>query len=288
MLIGKLVKDHIVKLFEHCEYQDRDELFNLMNKEYSKEKFNINFPFCKEINLINNEDYKRFWKEKYQVRNKKLRVCSQWVVNSKDLFLDYLLLKNIITSNEFAHFQEIVQKKSKTRKIISHSKNSIKEKEIALRKNSVEKFYSQISSKLKDEAQMMSEHYEHFYSLEKSIRNLIVENMMKEFGENWWNNNVDPEIQNNVNYKIKYELGSILTKQSDHNIDYTTFGELRKIILSNWKIFSVLFNKDKSTFNRIMTDLNKLRNPIAHCTPFIDKEITRLNLTIDDWFELLK
>ena len=39
MLIGKLVKEHIIKIFEYCENQDRDELFNLMNDEYSKRMF---------------------------------------------------------------------------------------------------------------------------------------------------------------------------------------------------------------------------------------------------------
>jgi len=84
MLIGKLVKEHISKIFDYCETQNPDELFNLMNKEYSKRVFNINFPFCKEIKLIEDDgEYVRFWKKDYQVRNKNLRVCSQWVIGSK-------------------------------------------------------------------------------------------------------------------------------------------------------------------------------------------------------------
>lgn len=301
MLIGKLVKDHISKIFEYCETQDRDELFNLLNKEYSKRLFNINFPFCKEVNMILEDDeYVRFWKTDYEVRNKTIRVCSQWVINSKDLFLDYLLSKNIINEQEFEHYQKIVLKNPIIRNNINpiriKSKQEIPENfdsihyniEILKENSQNQKYDSKISLELRSEAQQMSKHYEVFYSLERSIRNLIVVAMIEKYGENWWDNKVSFEIKRSVNSKIEYELGSVLTKQSDRKIDYTTFGELRKIITTNWMLFSSQFNKDKTAFNRIMTDLNKLRNPIAHCTPLIEKEVSRLDITVDDWFELLK
>lgn len=34
--------------------------------------------------------------------------------------------------------------------------------------------------------------------------------------------------------------------------------------------------------------LNRLRVPIAHCTPLADKEIKRLDIRIDDWFVISK
>jgi hypothetical protein len=37
-----------------------------------------------------------------------------------------------------------------------------------------------------------------------------------------------------------------------------------------------------------MIDLNRLRVSIAHCTPLAKKEINRLEIRIDDWFDLLK
>lgn len=71
MIIGKLVKDNILRIYHYCETQDKDELFNLMNKEYSKRIFNINFPFCKEVDLILKDDeYDRFWKTDYEIRGK--------------------------------------------------------------------------------------------------------------------------------------------------------------------------------------------------------------------------
>ncbi len=44
---------------------------------------------------------------------------------------------------------------------------------------------------------------------------------------------------------------------------------------------------DKMAFTRIMTSLNMLRGPIAHCCPLADDEVVRLQLTVKDWFRLM-
>lgn len=126
-LIGELVKDHISKIFHYCETQDRDELFRLMDKGYSKRKFNIGYPFCKELSLLTEKESKRFYKLNYEVDDKIVRVCSQWVITSKDLFLDYLLSKRIITEQEFVHYQNIVQKKPSIKKSIAPVKIEVKQ-----------------------------------------------------------------------------------------------------------------------------------------------------------------
>ena len=37
-----------------------------------------------------------------------------------------------------------------------------------------------------------------------------------------------------------------------------------------------------------MTNLNQLRGPIAHCSPFAEDEVVRLELTVKDWFRLME
>jgi len=39
--------------------------------------------------------------------------------------------------------------------------------------------------------------------------------------------------------------------------------------------------------NETLIDLNRLRVPIAHCTPLAKKEVKRLELRIEDWYDLL-
>ena len=38
----------------------------------------------------------------------------------------------------------------------------------------------------------------------------------------------------------------------------------------------------------IMTSLNTLRAPIAHCSPLAEDEVVRFQLTVKDWFRLME
>lgn len=155
---------------------------------------------------------------------------------------------------------------------------------IKIKSESVEDF--DFDPAFKSEAAAMSKHYELFYCLERSIRSLIVELMKKKYGEKWWEQRVKSEIKENVETNIQREADTGYTKRSGNKIDYTTFGELRQIVKFNWDAFSDSFTS-LNAFNNIMITLNTLRVPIAHCTQFADDEVTRLHLTVKDWFRLI-
>ncbi len=148
-------------------------------------------------------------------------------------------------------------------------------------------YYLQFSSDFRKEAKIMAQHYEVFYCLEKSIRSLVVQLMFEKFGENWWDR-VKEDVQKNVELNIKREEESGFTIRSEHKIDYTTFGELSQIVTGNWEAFENLFKRGQRAFQKIMTNLNQLRGPIAHCSPFAEDEIVRLELTVKDWFRIME
>ena len=66
-------------------------------------------------------------------------------------------------------------------------------------------------------------------------------------------------------------------------LDYTNFGELGQIIMSNWEEFADIFT-DIRAVERILNNLNTLRAAIAHCTPLAEDEEVRLHLSLRDWF----
>ncbi len=148
-------------------------------------------------------------------------------------------------------------------------------------------YYLQFSSAFRNEAKEMAEHYEVFYCLERSIRTLVVQLMKEKYGENWWTEKVNPAIVVNVDNNIKREEESGFTQRSELKIDYTTFGELGQIVSNNWEAFSDLF-KNPRAFQKIMTSLNLLRGPIAHCCPLAEDEVVRLEITVKDWFRLME
>ena len=150
-----------------------------------------------------------------------------------------------------------------------------------------EEFYPQIDRDIRNEAARMAKHYEVFYSLEKSIRGLIHGTLAEKYGDDWWE---EPEIvpdpiKNDAKQNMQRELDHAVAPRSNFEIDYTTFGQLADIVRHRWDDFDI-FNSKKG-FNKVMTSLNVLRGPIAHCCPLPESESVRLNTTVEDWFRLM-
>jgi hypothetical protein len=148
-------------------------------------------------------------------------------------------------------------------------------------------YYPQFEHEVRAEAAEMARHFEVFYCLERSIRSLITETFDDAAGAAWWDSGkIPPNIVSGVKDRQQRELDSGMTRRSDAPIDYTTFGELSVIITSNWPLFTTIFKSPKAV-ERIMSSLNMLRGPIAHCCPISDDEVLRLRLTVKDWFRLI-
>lgn len=155
-------------------------------------------------------------------------------------------------------------------------------------KDKDEEYYPQFDHMIRVQAREMAVHYELFYCLEVSIRQLIQEKMNAELGDDWWHKAVIPDhIKKNVTDNIQREIDSAFSQRADHEIDYTTFGELGEIVRKNWDHVGDIFNSQKA-FNRVMHSLNLLRGPIAHCSPLAADEVVRLKLTVGDWFRLME
>ena len=150
-----------------------------------------------------------------------------------------------------------------------------------------EDYYPQFAHALRQEASEMGKHYEVFYCLEKSIRKLIAETLEAQHGENWWVSRVPQSVRDNASGNMQREVDSGMTLRSEEEIDFTTFGELGEIVRNNWDDFDAIFSSQKA-FTKIMTSLNMLRAPIAHCCPLAEDEIVRLRLTVKDWFRLME
>ncbi len=278
MKIGQLVKSFIPQILDYASSQNSEELINLLDDSYSKQTFGINYPFLVKVSSdIVHFESKRFWKTEYKAGDNLYRVCSQWVVTHKTKFLNYLLEHKLINESKFDDLNTLVQYTAQptrsTPKIIQRKTTS-----------NLDNYFDQ---SLIGEASLMAYHYQKFYCLERSIRNLVREVMSQHYGDSWWSK-IDRRVRHNVSNNMEYEFDTSHTKRSEHKIDYTTFGDLRKIINADWRIFQPKFNRNLTSVNEVLVDINRLRVPIAHCTPLVDKEVKRLDIRIDDWFELLK
>jgi hypothetical protein len=151
-----------------------------------------------------------------------------------------------------------------------------------------EAYYPQIESAIRAEAAQMAPHYEVFYSLERTIRALVVDTLDEEEGSTWWESGRIPaQIKKDAEDRQKAEIDKAVTPRSDIPIDYTNFGELGEVIKSNWDLFGQTFTSVKAV-ERVTANLNTLRGPIAHCSPLAEDEIVRLRLSVRDWFRLME
>ena len=153
-----------------------------------------------------------------------------------------------------------------------------------------ENYYPQFGIAIRDDAHKMSTYYELFYCLERSVRELVSQTLSQSVNnaEDWWNlSNIPENIKREVEGRIQREKDSGVTIRSDSELDYTTFGELSNIIISNWTLFGSIFSSKKAV-EKIMNSLNPLRGSIAHCSMLADDEVIRLKLTIRDWFRLME
>lgn len=148
-------------------------------------------------------------------------------------------------------------------------------------------YFPQFDLSLRAEAKRMARHYEIFYCLERSIRQLLTDVFDASNEEDWWDKLVPDVVRQNVKKSVRRERESAVTPRSDRDIDYTTFGELSEIIKSNWNLFGGTVFSDIKAVEKVMGNLNSLRNPIAHCSPLADDEVLRLELSLRDWFRIM-
>lgn len=94
MKIGQFVTRNVPAIFQHCETDDPSEFTRLQDPQYSKETFDINYPFCKPISKIRPEEHVRFYNAIHAVHGIPVRVTSQWfnppTSKSRPLFRQYL------------------------------------------------------------------------------------------------------------------------------------------------------------------------------------------------------
>jgi len=151
-----------------------------------------------------------------------------------------------------------------------------------------EDYYPQIDRAIRSEAARMAQHYEVFYSLEKSIRNLVSESLLAVDGTDWWDQGRVPvKVKQDAETRMKKEIDTGVTRRSSDPIDFTTFGELGELIKANWDLFGSLFSSPKAV-EKVMASLNTLRGPVAHCSPLAEDEVVRLRLSVRDWFRLME
>lgn len=150
-----------------------------------------------------------------------------------------------------------------------------------------EAYFLQFPATLRRQAAEMARYYQIFYCLENEIRDMIESQLEDAYGEGWWDEHCPDSVKAAVDNNKKREQDNGVTLRSSHPIDYTTFGELGEVLKFSWDIFGATFNS-KRGMEKVMSSLNLLRGPIAHCAPLAEDEVLRLHLAVRDFYRLME
>ncbi len=105
MKIGRIVKRHIRAVLDQCEAQDPSEFLRLQDATYSKDTFDINYPFCTPVTKVSRTEQGRYWRDQFTCHGIPVRVTSQWfnppTSRSLALFRSYLLKRGIVIEETF-------------------------------------------------------------------------------------------------------------------------------------------------------------------------------------------
>jgi len=136
-----------------------------------------------------------------------------------------------------------------------------------------------LPSNLEKQASMMSSIYPHFYAFENLLRHVIMSTLERKYGNNWWDMaNISREIKDQVEKRRKEEgKNRWVGRRGAHSIFYTDFGDLGRIINTNYQDFKDIF-PDLTWITSRINDIEESRNIIAHNNPLPEKEITRIKI----------
>lgn len=144
-----------------------------------------------------------------------------------------------------------------------------------------------IPNKIQDEALAMSKIYPLVYIFENSVRNIIVTVLENKYGTNWWELKVTDNVRKNVKKVMnKQEDNPWHGKRGQHEIYYTTIGDLKSIIDNNWKDFKPIL-RNLEHIKVLIDKIEMSRNVFAHNNPLEKDDIDRLRINFKDWMKLI-
>lgn len=140
-----------------------------------------------------------------------------------------------------------------------------------------------LDDNLVNRAKRMATVYTAITAFENTVREFIVNKLLEEEGENWWENCVSEKIRNKAisrrdeESKIRWH-----TPRGDSIINYTEFGDLTSIMIQNWLHFEYHLQSQEWA-RHIITTLERSRNVIMHSGELANEDIERIGTQIRDW-----
>ncbi|MHB8086705.1 MAG: Swt1 family HEPN domain-containing protein [Anaerolineaceae bacterium] len=141
-----------------------------------------------------------------------------------------------------------------------------------------------------NDAEKMAEIYTLLYVFENSLRKLVITVMSDSYGIDWWDTISTPKalkMKNGANFRIADEKrNSWHGKRGTHPIYYTDLSDFYDFIDEYWPKFKVYF-PTKNWLGTRLEEISRSRNTIDHHNTLSNRDINRLQIYFEDWFNQL-
>jgi len=145
-----------------------------------------------------------------------------------------------------------------------------------------------LSTSMAHDAERMTELHAKYYVLENSFRRVISRVLESAHGVNWWDTCVPTEVKDKVRMRrLQEDKTPWHGKRGQHEIFYSDFGDLRRLIEKNWPDFQRLF-PSRPWITQRLDELEPPRNVHAHHNPVSKRDQQRIDLYFHDWVDLLR
>lgn len=122
-----------------------------------------------------------------------------------------------------------------------------------------------------------------FFCLENSVRNVVEERLLENYGSDWWNKCASKPMKEKVQKRQEKEgVHRWHVRRGASEIYYTDFGDLKDLLQNKWPDFEDLF-PDQHWLTARFDELEASRNIIAHSNVLEDREVSRIKMYLEDW-----
>ena len=145
-----------------------------------------------------------------------------------------------------------------------------------------------LSTTMAKDAQLMTQLYAKYYVLENSLRCVIGRILKHAHGAEWWDACAPTDVKNTVTDRKQQEKKKPWHgKRGQHEIYYSDFGDLRRLMEKNWSDFKDFF-PSRPWITQRLCELETPRNIHAHHNPVGSRDQKRIDIYFQDWLDLLR
>ncbi len=127
--------------------------------------------------------------------------------------------------------------------------------------------------------------YRLLFILENLVRQFVQDVLEEKDGTDWFNKRANNDVKKKVaGRKSQEEKNQWHSGRNTHPINYIDFGDLALLIQTHWAEFKDLIPTQAWAVSRL-NDAERSRNVIAHTNVLSDEEVTRLEMTLNDWIK---